>query len=1067
MLKVIFINHRERFRLREVAFLALFLVLLSGVFTLTALQTVHFSMSDDVEAQLGSLGETLSNHIHDDLKHMREQLQEWCKTPQLIADLQAAPGQEIIRNSPDSGMPKAIGVTPRPTKYPYINNAFWTADDGVQVVKWSTGRFVTPLIDLSKVPVFTAPRQIYLDGTGPPFYFNSLLPPNKFQYLAALTMDTLECHPGLQHAGIRSDILGGSASVTGQPFSLIDPILPLGYGFALVDDTGLVLFHSDKTKNGRENFREESDWSKELYAGTFGHSSQHSLRINYLGKDCRALMVPIPGVTQAPWSLIVYTDLTPERTVALQTMTMAATLLLSILAIPALLTAIWCLVRRPLFAPEWLWPNQHRMASYLYQICLYTLLIAAFLYLGFRGPIEQIVVACAAVPYSAMLLTLWCFRRYPSAADRARGRNAGYSAAAPMALTVLSAAVFLSLLIFHWSHLKALVMLPVIVAIGAVPLLEGPRRYVATMVRYRRRAEASGQKSSLRTRGFSYNHCYALGVLLLLLLIGVLVPMALFRGCMEVERRLDVKQAQLHLASAVAERWGTIQRDCEGDEGGSAACQKLMASDSNFWREIVLRPASFGDRQPSIVPHEGPCGDGSRKTPCGEELYEDWFRGLVYLLHHQYNSTAAETLGVIQDRVAIKRGESIPDWSWENGPSTLKLRWHGVHPPGGEHAAPAKASAEIENDLLIESQLPATLDGAWSGFGIATVVMLVMGGFLWMLVRKVFLLDVAPLKMTGLWDLAESLRLGQNVLVLVPPFSDFAIEAPARTVDLATLANEPGWAGSMDLRTLPLGGLLEIRHFEYTSDLATVDQKTVLLSRILQIKTTQIAAIGSVPPSTEDYRRTFPQLTIIDLREEPFLWLKQYEGPARDLIWKECMPMAALWPLGAQLAEDIRTESVQSSDAIASEVLERADPYYRMIWKECTSEQKFVLSQLAEDGMVNPMNGRAIRQLIRRGFILRDPQFRIMNESFRRFLKSVTTDDLKQNWHRESRRSGWGKLQGAFFTTMIVAGAFLLTTQNALWQSSAAYVTTAFGALGTLAKLFNTYRGSAGGEKAN
>jgi hypothetical protein len=79
-----------------------------------------------------------------------------------------------------------------------------------------------------------------------------------------------------------------------------------------------------------------------------------------------------------------------------------------------------------------------------------------------------------------------------------------------------------------------------------------------------------------------------------------------------------------------------------------------------------------------------------------------------------------------------------------------------------------------------------------------------------------------------------------------------------------------------------------------------------------------------------------------------------------------------------------------------------------MVWKEFSAEQKFVLSQLAEDGMVNPMNGRAIRQLLRRGFIVRDPQFRIMNDSFRRFLKSATTEDLKQNWHRESRRSGWG-----------------------------------------------------------
>jgi hypothetical protein len=630
---------------------------------------------------------------------------------------------------------------------------------------------------------------------------------------------------------------------------------------------------------------------------------------------------------------------------------------------------------------------------------------------------------------------------------------------------VLSAAVFLSVLILHWSHLKALVVLPVIVAIGSLPLLDGPRRYVATMVRYRRRADATEAKSSLRSRVVTYTRCYALSVLLLLLLIGVLMPMALFRGCMAVERRLDVKQAQLHLASAVAERWGTIQRNCEGDEAGSEACKKLVDPEGSVWREIVLRPASFGDREPAIKPHKDPCAE-LPKEPCGEELYEDWFRGLLYLLHHEYNSEAAETLGVIQDRVAFKRGAGIPDWSWENGPSTIKLRWHGVHPPGSEGTEPANTNVETENDLLIESQIPATLDGAWSGFGIAPV-MLVMGGFLWMLVRKVFLLDVAPLKMTGLWELAECLRLGRNVLVLVPPFSDFAIEAPAKTLDLTTLANEPRWAENVDLETLPLGGLLEIRHFECSSGAATADQKNVLLKRLLEKETTQIAAIGEVPPSAEDYRRSFPQLTIIDLREEPFLWLKQYEGPARDLIWRECMPMAALWPLGAQLAQDIKTELIHSDDTIASEVLERADPYYRMVWKECSSEQKFVLSQLAEDGMVNPMNGRAIRQLIRRGFILRDPQFRIMNESFRRFLKSATTEDLKQSWHRESRRSGWGKLQGAFFTTMIVVGAFLLTTQNALWQSSAAYVTTAFGALGTLSKLFNTYRGSSGGEKAN
>jgi hypothetical protein len=282
MLKVLFINHRERFRLRDLAFLSVFLILLAAVFTLTALQVVHFSMNGDTEAQLRGLGETLSKNIHEDLQQMRAQLQEWCAVDALSQDLKAAAGLkgatgiEVIRNTPDPDSPKITGVTPKPTKYTLVNNAFWTDDDGHQIVKWSTSGYVTPMIDLSKQRMYTSPRLTYLDGTGPPFHFDSILPPNKLQYLAAVTMDTLQCNPNLKKKefGIKADVTGGSAVVTGQPFSLIDPILPFGYGFALVDESGLVLFHSDKTKNGGENFREESDWSKELYAGIFSHSTR-------------------------------------------------------------------------------------------------------------------------------------------------------------------------------------------------------------------------------------------------------------------------------------------------------------------------------------------------------------------------------------------------------------------------------------------------------------------------------------------------------------------------------------------------------------------------------------------------------------------------------------------------------------------------------------------------------------------------------------------------------------------------------------------------------------------------
>ena len=281
------------------------------------------------------------------------------------------------------------------------------------------------------------------------------------------------------------------------------------------------------------------------------------------------------------------------------------------------------------------------------------------------------------------------------------------------------------------------------------------------------------------------------------------------------------------------------------------------------------------------------------------------------------------------------------------------------------------------------------------------------------------------------------------------------------------MASKPNWAEDLDLDKLEVNTVIEIQHFEHgLNDPELNSQKLILLLRLLGRENTQLAAVMKVPPSSEDYGRMFPTLEVIDLREEPFYWLQQYEGPARDLIWKECGAMPALWPIGAHLAKDIKAEKTHSEETIASEILERADGYYRLVWKECSDDQKFALAQLAEDGLVNPTNERAIRQLVRRGLITTDPQFRLMNESFRRFVRSATSAGLKQEWLRESRRSGWGKAHGAFFTTMILLGAFLLTTQNALWQSSAGYVTTALGALGTLVKLFNTYRGGGTTEKA-
>jgi hypothetical protein len=1073
ILKIFLMNHRERLRLRELGTVGLSVVLLCCVLTLTLVQW-DFRRKDDTDTRLEHIANAMSGNIHDELKRMMAQLTNWCGNGYLKHDLASVAGDssEFIRRNTDDHNLKGspVAQTPKADIYPYANNAFWTDDDGHQIVKWSTTRNVTPMIDVAELSINASP-DMRLDGGGSEFHFSSILPPNKLEYLATLSIKTEACTNGSlvtrdprdsKKPGAkpvlegRKDITDGHAFLTVQPFSLIDPILPHGFGFAVVDQAGTVLFHSDKTRNGRENFLVEADGNRELYASLFNHSSRGAISLKYTGTDHRAIVVPLQGISQTPWSLIVYRDLTSVRTLNLQVMAITATFLVLALAVPILLVAAWTVIQRHRFAPEWVWPNRRRLRAYLRLIRGYAILIALFLVSGFRGPTGWIVVASVLAPCAALCVTVWCFWRYPADTRRLRLRRGTASLAASAAAGAVLVALALG-----WAsgRVSGLLLVPGFAA--GVSMLSGPREYLTGRWR-----AASGRA---QRRLPDYKDCYLACVLLLLLLIGVLTPMALYRASLDVEWRLGIKQAQRHLATALARRWRSIRDQRDKDELSDGAWGRFNPGEhaGNGDPEAPKPgPPAEGKLEPWswIVPVELlPDGKSFAVAPHADakgELYSAFLQSFVYNFHHDYNDSSAEMLGVLADK------GNPPDWSWEDANSQVKLRWHAGHPP---HSGPTGAAEpNPHDDLIIATDVSSfsLIDAAVYTL-IAGAVMLIICPLLWGLTRRLFRFDIEPLKMTGTRLVAELLRDGKNVLALLPPVSKWRLDEPKWILDVAKIAKAPKWAEVFDLTAVPFNTVIELPHFEFSTGDPEIDnQKLVLLQRLISRENTQIAVLLTVPASTEDYRRTYPFLEAVDLREEPFPWLEQYAGPAQHHIFRECTPMPALWPLGAQLARDIREmggERVYTAGTIASEILERADPYYRLIWKECTNDQRFVLSQLAEDGLLNPANGRATRQLIRRGLIVKDPQFRIMNESFRRFLRSVTTTHLKRDWVQDSRRSGWGKAHGAIFTVMVLLGVFLLATQNALWQSAAAYVTTALGALGTLSKLSDSVRGKGGG----
>src|SRR5207249_1745538 len=80
------------------------------------------------------------------------------------------------------------------------------------------------------------------------------------------------------------------------------------YGFAVIDKSGKVLFHSDTPKNSRENFFDESGDSRALRAAVLARRPT-SLSVNYLGVNHHVFIKPFATIQQCPWSLIVFSAL--------------------------------------------------------------------------------------------------------------------------------------------------------------------------------------------------------------------------------------------------------------------------------------------------------------------------------------------------------------------------------------------------------------------------------------------------------------------------------------------------------------------------------------------------------------------------------------------------------------------------------------------------------------------------------------------------------------------------------------------------------------------------------------
>ena len=157
-----------------------------------------------------------------------------------------------------------------------------------------------------------------------------------------------------------------------------------------------------------------------------------------------------------------------------------------------------------------------------------------------------------------------------------------------------------------------------------------------------------------------------------------------------------------------------------------------------------------------------------------------------------------------------------------------------------------------------------------------------------------------------------------------------------------------------------------------------------------------------------------------------------------------------------------------SDDALIDQVREAADGHYRAIWTILRPEERLVVAQLAAGAVVNPKSERSIRHLLARRLLVRDPELRLINESFGRFVRETAPALEIRAWERGGAASAWQQLRIPIFLVLGAAILFLLATQQELVSTATAFISTLALAAGALLRLLTLlHRAPAGPERSS
>jgi hypothetical protein len=136
------------------------------------------------------------------------------------------------------------------------------------------------------------------------------------------------------------------------------------------------------------------------------------------------------------------------------------------------------------------------------------------------------------------------------------------------------------------------------------------------------------------------------------------------------------------------------------------------------------------------------------------------------------------------------------------------------------------------------------------------------------------------------------------------------------------------------------------------------------------------------------------------------------------------------------------------------------DPYHLWLFSGCTKPEKLLLTQLAQESLINPNSRRVVVELIRKGLIVwKWGLLTVKNDCFGDFLQSAVSPRTVLRWEKEGDGVPSSSLRMSLVMISIGVIGFLIYTQGEVFNTWVTYATGLAASVPTFLHLFNIFRG--------